>query len=157
MTILIVALLPSALLAEGDRYVKQHALPDGRVAVVAEGDMEPRSIGSYSVRLYREGNPQFPTDDFQGGIICKRDGSIVRVEMTDIDGDTVSEVVVVIQCAGSGGYLSADAISVRHDKPFVVTNVADLGKNTDVMTALHKKYHAQIEQDKSSAGDNPHR
>jgi hypothetical protein len=45
------------------RYLNQHKLSTGLTAVVAEGDLEPRSIGSYSVRIYGA-NPEYPTDDY---------------------------------------------------------------------------------------------
>ena len=155
ISILIAILLPGVLLAEAGRYVKQHKLSDGQVAVVAEGDMEPRSIGSYSVRIYRGGNTRFPTDDFLGGLIRKRNGSIERVEMCDIDGDKVPELIIVIRCAGSGSYLSADAISIKDDKPILLISVANLGKNADVLKALRNKQKAKTEQDKSGVRGKP--
>jgi hypothetical protein len=68
--VLAIMLCAGEVLADEGRYVKQLPLPDGRVSVVAEGDMEPRSIGSYSIRFYGARNPDFPTDDFQGAFFA---------------------------------------------------------------------------------------
>ena len=35
-----------------DRFIAKLALPTGQTVVVAEGEFEARSIGSFSVRLY---------------------------------------------------------------------------------------------------------
>ena len=43
-------------------FVEKLALPSGQTAVVAEGDFEARSIGSYSVRIYSRQSAQ-PDDD----------------------------------------------------------------------------------------------
>ncbi len=50
-----VALLASGALhaAEPERFIAKIKLPSGQTAVVAEGDLEARSIGSFSVRLSR--------------------------------------------------------------------------------------------------------
>ena len=128
----------STLASKGDRYVEKKPLPDSRVAVIAEGDMEPRSIGSYSIRLYGAGNPKTPTDDFQGGIIRARDGIILKTVLVDIDVDGIPELVVVIQCVGTGGYLSADAFNFEKTKPVLKTSVTGLDKNADVLKALRE-------------------
>ena len=57
---------------------------------------------------------ELPTLDFlpmisRVVIIHKRDGSIIEVSLFDVNMDKIPEVVAVIRCAGSGGYLSADA------------------------------------------------
>ena len=50
---------------EGARLVKKAPFPGSpQIAVVAEGDFEPRSIGSYSLRIYAGTNPDFPYDAF---------------------------------------------------------------------------------------------
>ncbi|MEX1301203.1 MAG: PliI family lysozyme inhibitor of I-type lysozyme [Desulfotignum sp.] len=135
-----VLLLPGLLLAGADRYVERYPLPDGRSAVVAEGDMEPRSMGSYSVRFYRKNSPDFPTDDFQDGIILSRDGFIQKATFADIDDDNLPDLVIFIRSAGSGGYLSADAISVHHDKPVVVARVTGLAPDADAIAVLRMEH-----------------
>ena len=78
------------------RYVNQHKLSTGLTAVVAEGDFEPRSIGSYSVRIYGA-NPEFPTDDFLCGTIRSRDGSIEKVMIQDINDGGTEEIIIIIR------------------------------------------------------------
>jgi len=138
--IVLAVLFWGPVLADEYRYVKKISLPDGRVAVVAEGDLEPRSIGSYSVRLYRADNPSFPTDDFLGGIILSRNGTIRDGIVTDVDADQIPELVIVIESAGTGGYLSADAIDCSVATPVVKARVTDIvGDNTAVTEALKRQ------------------
>ncbi len=111
-------------------------LPDGRILVVAEADREPRSIGSYSVRLYSGRNPSFPYDDFVAGVIEKRDGFIVSARLADVDGDAQPELVVTMQSAGSGSYLAADAYSFTDESITRVAHVEGLAPQADVVAAL---------------------
>ena len=73
--------------------------------VVEESGSEPRSIGSYSVRLYDLRNPDWPTDNFISGIVRARDGTVQSIEVADIDQDGTEDLVVLIRSAGSGGCL----------------------------------------------------
>jgi len=109
------------------------------VAVVAEGDLEPRSIGSYSLRLYSGRAPEFPTDDFVAGVIRPRDGTIVRVVLEDVDGDARPDIVIVMQSAGSGGYLSADAFRYGKRSLARLATVSGLDPGADPVTALRKR------------------
>jgi hypothetical protein len=63
--------------------------------VVAEGDFEARSIGSYSVRAYGAANPRFPFDDFIAGTVRPRDGTIDHIGFSDLDRDGSPEIVVI--------------------------------------------------------------
>lgn len=136
---LIVLLVAGQGQAGEGRYVKTHGLAGGRVAVVAEADLEPRSVGSYSVRIYGARNSNAVTDDFLGGIIRPRDGTIENVVMADLDGDGTPELVVVIRNAGSGSYLSADAFSCEGRDPALIASVGDLPKDADVLAALREQ------------------
>ena len=111
-------------------------LPDGRIAVVAEASREPRSIGSYSVRLYGARNPDFPFDDFVAGAIQPRDGTLHALSLEDIDGDRKVDLVVVIVSAGSGGYLSADAFAFTDESIRHVAHVDGLDPTANVVEAL---------------------
>jgi len=130
------ALCASLHAGGADRYVQKHRLPGGRVAVVAEGDLEPRSIGSYSVRIYTGRSERFPTDDFVCGLIRERDGSVEAVNLADIDGDGTAEIVVILRCVGTGGYLSADALSVKGGQLRLVAHAEGLPKDADSVRAL---------------------
>jgi hypothetical protein len=111
-------------------------LPDGRVAVVAEAAREPRSIGSYSVRLYGARNPDFPFDDFVAGTIQSRDGTLDTLSLEDIDGDTNIDLVVIIVSAGSGGYLSGDAFAFSEESIARIGHVDGLDPTDNVIEAL---------------------
>ena len=124
--------------AEAERFVQKIKLPSGQTAVVAEGDLEPRSTGSFSVRLYSGENPQFPTDDFLAGVIHARDGSIEKVLLADVDGDGRDEIVVIVRCAGTGSYLSAHAFAIDQKRLVLRASVADLARDADPVSALKK-------------------
>jgi len=128
----------AVLAAEADRFVQRLLLPGGATIVVAEGDLEPRSIGSYSVRLYSGVNVQFPADDFLAGVIQARDGSVEKVVLADVDGNGREEVVVVVRCVGTGGYLSAYAFAVDQKRLVLQATVADLPRDADPVSALKK-------------------
>jgi hypothetical protein len=121
------------------RFVKQQKLPDGQMAVVAEGDFEPRSIGSYSVRLYLGRMPKFPFDDFCMGLVGKRDGTLEKLLVEDIDGDKKAELIVTIRNAGSGSYLSADAYTIDKRKFSLRASVKGLQPTADPVAELKKK------------------
>ena len=93
------------------RFVQKLVLPNQRVAVVAEGDGEARSIGSYSLRIYTTVHGAAPDDTtfFHHGIVRARDGSIEKIVLAERIPGEPPGLVVVIRSAGSGGYLSADA------------------------------------------------
>lgn len=128
--------------ASPDRVVTRLRLEPDVTVVVAEGDFEPRSIGSFSVRAYRADTAavrqELDTDDFIGGLICERDGVVEAVTATDIDGDGRAEVVVKVRSAGSGGYLSAVALAVGGRAVEVRARVADLEATADVVKALRE-------------------
>lgn len=88
----------------GGRFIGEYRLPEGRVAVIAEGDREPRSIGSYSVRVYAD----LYTGSYVAGTIRHRDGFIREVRVGERDRQGRDEIVVVIETAGSGRYQTTD-------------------------------------------------
>jgi len=123
-----------------DRFVQKITLPAELTAVVAEGDFEARSIGSFTVRLYSTENAQ-PGDDttfFVDGIIRERDGSIEKVELADIDGDGEPELIVTVRNAGTGQYLSAHAVGFDKNRVWLQAAVADLAQDADPIAALKK-------------------
>jgi len=106
--------------------------------VVDEGAAEPRSIGSYAMRLYDGRRGAAPHDAYVTGIVRPRDGTLAKVDFTDLDGDGSAELVVVTQSAGSGGYLGADAFRLRHGVLSRVAGVEGLEPSADVVSALRK-------------------
>ena len=128
--------------AATERVVIRLRLEPDITVVVAEGDFEPRSVGSFSVRSYRADSAAvrhgLDTDDYLGGLVCERDGVVEAVTATDVDGDGRAEVVVKIRSAGSGGYLSAVALAVGGRAVEVRARVADLEATADVVKALRE-------------------
>jgi hypothetical protein len=124
--------------AEPARFVGKVTLPSGQTVVVAEGDFEPRSIGSYSVRLYSGRQPRFPTDDFVAGLIQKRDGAVEKLVLADIDGDRSPEIIVILRSVGTGNYVSAQAFTVAKGQLVLRASVATLPANSDPVAALKK-------------------
>ncbi len=125
--------------AAADRFVQKIALRSGQTAVVAEGEFEPRSTGSYSVRLYSGKNPRFPTDNFLAGVIQERQGSIEHVVLADVDGDGRDELVVIVRSAGTGSYVSAHAFALGEKSIVLRAAVAQLAPSADPVSALKMK------------------
>lgn len=126
--------------AAADRFVQKIHLPAGLTAVVAEGDLEARSIGSFTVRLYSREHAQAGDDTtfFLSGIIRKRDGTIEKIEHADIDGDGKPELIVLVRSAGTGQYISADAFGFDNTCIWLHAAVANVAYNTDAIAALKK-------------------
>ena len=122
----------------GERFVQKLALPGQRTAVVAEGDLEARSIGSYSVRVYST-QGALPGDDttfFSSGLIRARDGVVEKILLADVDGSGRLSLVVVIRSVGTGGYLSADAFAIGNRPVVLRGSVFGLPANADPVASL---------------------
>jgi len=145
MSLLVVHLAYGSEQKQPDRYVHQAKLSTGMSVVVAEGDFEPRSIGSYSLRMYGV-NPEFPTDDFVAAIVRSRDGYIEKVVTQDINANGTEEIIIIIRSAGTGGYLSADAFQYRSKKLKLISNVTDIEKNADPIQELIKLWQTNTEE-----------
>lgn len=119
------------------RQIRQAVLPrSAMTVVVAEGDFEPRSIGSYSLRIYASANPGFPYDDYIAGAVRPRDGAVESVAFADVDGDRTPDIIVIIRSAGSGGYLSADAFQLSGSVLTLLGSVSGLAKDADPVQTL---------------------
>ena len=122
------------------RYVTKVALPGNQTAIVAEGDFEARSIGSYTVRLYASGAQTGDTTIYESGVLLQRDGTIEDVRLADIDGDKRDEIIVIVRSVGTGGYLSAQALSFSNNRIEARTKVANLPADADPIAALDKTH-----------------
>jgi hypothetical protein len=122
------------------RFVQTITVKPGLVAVVAEGDMEARSIGSYTVRTYSnpEGNPENDTTFYSAGLIRKRDGTIETVSLARVDKTPPPALVVVMRSAGTGGYLSADAFAITGNRVVFRGAVKGLPPDADPVAALRR-------------------
>ena len=130
------------------RYVKKIALPGSQTAIVAEGDFEARSIGSYTVRLYAPGTQPDDTSIYESGVLLDRNGTIEDVRLADIDGDKRDEIIVIVRSAGTGGYLSAQALSFANGRMEARTKVSDLPADADPVAALDKTHRSDKVMDK---------
>ena len=124
--------------AAQERFVSRLKLPTGTIAVVAEGDFEARSIGSFSVRLYEAAAPPDETTFFTSGLVRARDGTVEKVILADVDGDRQQEIIVVVRSAGSGSYLSAHAFAVAKDQLRFRAVVDGLPADADPVAALRR-------------------
>ena len=126
-------LFASVANADAERYARAIALPGGRTAIVAEGDLEARSIGTYSVRIYRDAALM----TYESGLIAPRDGVVEDVRIADLDGKG-EQLVVIVRSVGSGGYLSAQAFEFDGGRLEARSKVSDLPKDADPIAALTK-------------------
>lgn len=101
-------------------------LPDKRIAVISEGDLETASIGSYTVTIYKDDG----LIDYLGGGVFPRDGSVFddsgkpRVSFADITGDGNPEMIIAKLTAGSGNYLDVDVLKLDDSTVERVLNFA---------------------------------
>lgn len=128
---------PVAAVAQ-DRFIEKLRLPAGQTLVVAEGDFEARSIGSFSVRLYDAAAPSDETTFFRAGLIRARDGVVEKAVLADVDGDRKNEVVVVVRSVGTGSYQSAHAFRIAKDKLVFLAVAEGLAADADPVAVLRK-------------------
>jgi len=139
--IMVVAILvPVGILAaESARFIRIVTLPTKQTVVIAEGESEARSLGSYSVRLYQPAAAEDQTTFFTDGLIRSRDGFIENVVLEDINLDAMPEIVVLIRSVGSGGYRSGYAFTFDTQNIVEVMSVSGLPADTDVLQALRSQ------------------
>lgn len=125
--------------ADSGRFVEQFKLTGGQIVMIAEGETEPKSIGSYSVRIYSGAIPEFPTDDFITGIILPRDGVVDKVLLEDINGDDLVEIIVTQRSVGSGGYLAVDAIEYKDKTLRLMVSLNGLDPRSEPVVKLKEE------------------
>jgi hypothetical protein len=121
-----------------ERFVSKLKLPTGETVVVAEGDFEARSIGSFSIRLYEAAAAPDDTTFFIAGLIRPRDGVVEKVVHDDVDGDQKPEIIVIARSVGTGGYLSAYAFVFAKDELSFYAAVEGLSPDADPVVALRQ-------------------
>lgn len=122
----------------GDRFVQKLALPGEQTVVVAEGDFEARSIGSYSVRLYSTGNAQVNGDAgfFASGLVRSRNGTLEKVFLENLGPGEAPSLIVTVRSVGAGSYVSADAFRITGNKVVLHASVTELPADADPVAAL---------------------
>ena len=125
----------------GERFTQPVPLAKGLVAVVAEGDLETRSIGSYSVRAYydEQASPGNETTFYTAGMVRPRDGTVRSAGPLAMPGRPRPVLMVVMQSAGSGGYLSAEAFAVEPRAVRLLARVSDLAPTEDPAAHLRRR------------------
>ena len=119
-----------------DYFIEKVALPTGQTVVVAEGEFEARSLGSFSVKLYEAAQAGDETTFFTAGLVYPRDGFVEQVVLKDISGDPKPEIIVVVRSAGTGGFLSAHAFSYTDRNLSRIAVTEGLEPDEDCMEAL---------------------
>ena len=143
VTGILLLLMTSFQVKAEDRFITKLTLATGQTVVVAEGDFEARSIGSFSVRLYEAALPQDKTTFFTAGLIHSRDGFVETVILADLDSDELQEIIVTVRSAGTGGYLSAHAFSVDKSRLLPGPMVTALAADADPVLALRNSIEEQ--------------
>jgi hypothetical protein len=126
--------------AAQDRFIDKIALPTGQTLVIAEGDFEARSVGSFSLRLYAAAPAADATTFFLTGMIQPRDGVVERVTLADIDGDAREDVVVIMRSVGTGNYLAAHAVAIADDRLIDLLSIDGLTAGADPVAALRESW-----------------
>lgn len=127
--------------ASTERFTQKVPLAQGLVAVVAEGDLEARSIGSYSLRAYydEQASPGNETTFYTAGLVRPRDGTVRSAGPLAMPGRPRPLLMVVMQSAGSGGYLSAEAFAVEPRAVRLLARVSDLAPADDPAAHLRQR------------------
>jgi hypothetical protein len=125
------------------RIVRRLRFDERHAVVVAEGDFESRSIGSYSVRVYRVDTAARPDDEtsfFAFGTVRPRDGSVDRVWRAEsLRIGKSAALVVSTRAAGSGRVRSADAFELTPREIRLRASVSGLRANADPVAALARR------------------
>lgn len=137
VAIVLLLAAPLSVLAQ-DRFTSKLTTPTGQTLVVAEGDFEARSIGSFSVRLYEAAAAPDDTTFFVAGLIRARDGVVENAILADIDDDKQQEVIVIVRSVGTGSYQSAHAFAIAKETLVFLSAVEDLAPDADPVAALQK-------------------
>jgi hypothetical protein len=139
LPVLVTLAFAASSVGASGRFVAKLSLPSGQTVVVSEGEFEARSIGSYSVRLYRSAAPENETTFFISGLVSARDGVVEKVMLVDINGDELAEIVVVVRSVGTGSYLSAHAFSVdMNQRLILLASIEGLQSTADPVAALRE-------------------
>jgi len=138
VTALVLLLATSAQAATQDRFVSKLKHPTGKTLVIAEGDFEARSTGSFIIRLYDAAAAPDETAFFTSGLVRAREGVIEKVLLADVNGDQQQDIVVVVRSVGSGNYQSAHAFTITGVDLVFLTAVDGLAADADPVASLQE-------------------
>ncbi|MEZ9234531.1 PliI family lysozyme inhibitor of I-type lysozyme [Shewanella sp. 10N.286.52.A9] len=96
--------------SNGGTYVKAFSFSNQQSVVIAEGRIEPRSIGTISIKLYKN----LDVGDFADGIIIPRDGTILSVEVLKDNSDG-QQLNITTVTAGSGNYQTSQLVCISEN------------------------------------------
>lgn len=91
-------------------YLEKFELANGATLVVSEGRLEPRSIGSITVKLYRD----LSVGDFAAAVSFPRDGTILKAMLIE-NGSDKQKLSITTVTAGSGNYQDSQQICIKDD------------------------------------------
>lgn len=134
-TMCVIDILPATA---SDHFITRLKLPSGQTIVVSEGELEARSIGSFSVRLYLAAPLKDETTFFISGLISARDGVVEKVLLEDINNDQQAEIIVIVRSSGTGSYLSAHAFAIHKEALVLIALVEGLQATANPISALKK-------------------
>ena len=129
----------SAHAAEPARFLFKLLRPSGETVVVAEGDFELHSAGSYSVRYYSPSSSPDGAPVFASGLILPRTGSIEKVILGDVNADAMDEVIVVFRPAGGGDGFAAQVFEMVDEQIAPLFSLSDLVSDADLMETLRER------------------
>lgn len=89
-------------------YLEKFELASGATLVVSEGRLEPRSIGSITVKLYRD----LSVGDFVAAVSFPRDGTIFKAMLIE-NGSDKQKLSITTVTAGSGNYQDSQQICIK--------------------------------------------
>ena len=92
-------------------YVTKVELARGDTLVVSEGPLEPRSIGSVTVKLYRD----LTVGDFVSAVSYARDGTILTSLLVE-KGTNEQKLSITTITAGSGNYQTSQLICIQGER-----------------------------------------
>ncbi|MBR9858745.1 MAG: hypothetical protein GYB38_13660 [Gammaproteobacteria bacterium] len=136
MLLMFLVLVAAVTAAEPASPVLKLTLPTGQTVVVAEGELEARSIGSFSVRLYQAAAAPDETTFFLSGIIRPRDGVLENVVVADVVGDARPEIIVISRSIGTGSYQSAYVFEFTENTLHFRTQLDGFAADKDPIAAL---------------------
>lgn len=93
--------------SSSEGFIQSILLANGSTIIVEEGRLEPRSIGSISVKLYRD----LYVGDFIAAVNFARDGTVVKAVLIE-NGLDKQKLSITTSTAGSGNYQASQLICV---------------------------------------------